>query len=135
MVARVFFDTTVLVYSATASDHRTAVADNLLSSGGHISVQVLNEFALVAFRRLKMSWPAIRRTIADFRALCEPPSPITVETHETAMVIAERYRYRIYDALMIASALKSGCSVLYSEDMQHGQRIDSLTIRNPFHPS
>ncbi len=132
MAARVFFDTTILVYSAAESDYRTAVSDDLLSAGGHISVQVLNEFVLVALRRLKMPWTEIRKATGDFLALCEPPSPITIDIHDKAVEIAERYRYRIFDALMIASALKSGCSVLYSEDMQGGQKIESLTIRNPF---
>ena len=41
-------------------------------------------------------------------------------------------RYNIYDALILSAALDAGCNLLYSEDMQHGQKIRSLTIRNPF---
>jgi predicted nucleic acid-binding protein len=130
----VFFDTNVLIYFAIENDHRTAKAEDLLRVGGHVSVQALNEFAAVAHRKLKMPWKKIAESLEIFRELCEPPSPITVAIHEAAVGISERYRYHIFDALMIASAIKSGCSVLYSEDMHDGQRIDSLIIRNPFTP-
>jgi predicted nucleic acid-binding protein len=52
--------------------------------------------------------------------------------HDEALRISQRYKYGIYDSLVIAAALEGGCSVLYSEDMQHGQSIGSLKIRNPF---
>jgi predicted nucleic acid-binding protein len=57
---------------------------------------------------------------------------LTVETHERAVHIAERYGYSIFDALIIATALYAGASTLYTEDMREGQAIDGLTIRNPF---
>ena len=82
-----------------------------------------------------MPGPKILESLEIFRELCEPPLPITAAIHEVAVGLSERYRYHIFDALMIASALKSGCSVLYSEDMQDGQKIESLTIRNPFQQS
>lgn len=52
--------------------------------------------------------------------------------HDSALRIAERYGYSIYDALILAAALAAGCDLLYSEDMQDAQTIDSLIIRNPF---
>jgi predicted nucleic acid-binding protein len=58
--------------------------------------------------------------------------PVTVETHERAMHVAERYGYSIFDSLIIAAALHAGARTLYSEDMQDGQVIEGLTIRNPF---
>ncbi len=97
-----------------------------------MSVQVLNEFVSVARRKLSMSWPEIAAALSDIRLLCGSPAPLTIETHEKALGIAERYQYRIYDALILASALEAGCEVLYSEDMQVGQKIGSLTIVNPF---
>jgi hypothetical protein len=63
----------------------------------------------------------------------DAPTPITAQTHETALRIGEQYRYGIYDALIAAAALEAGCVTLYSEDFQDGQIIDGqLTIRNPF---
>jgi predicted nucleic acid-binding protein len=57
---------------------------------------------------------------------------VTIETHECGLAITKRYGYSIYDSLIAASALNAGCVVLYSEDFQHGQRVDGLTVRNPF---
>jgi len=132
MPAEVFFDTTILVYTVTLNDSRAAIAEDLLALGGSISVQVLNEFVNVARKKLKMTWEETERTLTAFRALCSDPAPLTTDIHEAAVNIAKANKFHIYDALIIASALKAGCTTLYSEDMQHGQVIDTLTIRNPF---
>ena len=58
---------------------------------------------------------------------------MTVETHDRAVRIAERYSLSIYDALIVSAALLADCKTLHSEDMQDGQVIERrLTIRNPF---
>jgi predicted nucleic acid-binding protein len=64
--------------------------------------------------------------------LCEPPIPLSVETHEAALKIAAQYGYHVYDALILAAALEEGCDTLYTEDLQNGQKVGPLTIRNPF---
>jgi len=130
-----FFDTTTLIYSISEGDPRAATAESLLLAGGFISVQVLNEFTAVARRKLKMSWEDVSDALGAVRALCEPPLPVTLELHESALALAARYGYGVYDALILAAALEAGCNVLYSEDMQDGQRIQGLTIRNPFQTS
>jgi predicted nucleic acid-binding protein len=127
-----FFDTTILIYTISETDTRADVAEDLLVSGGHISVQVLNEFAAVARRKLKMSWKEIYEALDDIRSLCEPAAPLTVTIHDAALKIAAEYGFHIYDALILASALDAGCDTLYSEDMQDGQKIGPITIRNPF---
>ena len=107
-------------------------AEELLAGCGTISVQVLNEFASVALRKLRMSWPEIREVLTELRAVCAV-EPLTIETHERALRLAERYGLSLYDALIAAAALIAGCRTLYSEDMQDGQLIDgALRIRNPF---
>ena len=128
----VFFDATVLIYAISDSDPRAALAEHLLTAGGHISVQVLNEFAAVASRKLKMPWDEIAEALAAIRALCHTPAPLTVAIHERALEIAASHRYNIYDALILAAAIDAGCSTLYSEDMQDRQQIGPITIRNPF---
>jgi len=57
---------------------------------------------------------------------------LDIETHELGLQIAERYGFSIYDALIVAAAVRARCTVLYTEDFQHGQVIDKLVIRNPF---
>jgi predicted nucleic acid-binding protein len=65
--------------------------------------------------------------------LCPDPVSISLDTHNEAVAIAEKYRYSIYDALIVSAALASGCRTLYSEDLQDRQIINrQLTIRNPF---
>ena len=133
MFVKAFFDTNVLIYAVAEGDPRSAQAEELLASGGALSVQVLNEFVSVARRKISMSWTEVTRALDAFRILCPSPLPITVETHEAALRIAARHGYNIYDALVIAAALEAGCATLYSEDLHDGQTIDDqLTIRNPF---
>jgi len=69
---------------------------------------------------------------AKFRSVC-PTDPLTLETHERGLLVAERYRLGIYDSLIIAAALIGNCGILYSEDMQDGLLIDQqVRIFNPF---
>ena len=133
MSADAFLDTNILIYALAQDDARTPVAERLLSQGGVISVQVLNEFAAVARRKLNLSWPDTTAALEAVRALCEPPLPLTLELHAAALAIAQRDNCSLYDALIVAAALHGGCDVLYSEDLQDGRVFDGrLTVRNPF---
>ena len=127
---RPFFDTNVVLYAFRQDDTRGQVAETLLAAGGALSV--LNEFVAVARRKLDKSWEEVRRSLDILRVFCPEPVPLTVETHDRAVHIAERYGYSIFDSLIIAAALHAGASTLYTEDMRDGQAIDGLTIRNPF---
>jgi predicted nucleic acid-binding protein len=133
MPDKAFFDTNMLIYAVALDDPRGTQAEKLLARGGVLSVQVLNEFVSVARRKILMSWSDLSEALSALRVLCPSPVPITIDTHETALTIAEKYGYQIYDALVVSSALEAGCTTLYSEDFQDGQTIDGkLTIRNPF---
>lgn len=52
--------------------------------------------------------------------------------YQRGLEIAERWRFSFYDALIVAAALSAGCKTLYSEDLQHDQRLDGLRVVNPF---
>ena len=133
MPDRSFFDTNVLVYAVSQNDSRRERALQLLGAGGIVSVQILNEFVAVVRRKVQMPWQDIRAALAWFQVLCPNPAPLSIGTHEKALGIAARYGYSIYDSLVVASALETGCSILYSEDLQDGQKIEGkLTVRNPF---
>lgn len=128
-----FFDTKVLLYLLSSDTEKSDRAEQLLSAGGVISVQVLNEFASVASRRLKMSIEEIREVLTTIRAVCTVV-PISEETHDEALRLAERYGLSIYDSLIVAAALIAECKTVVSEDMQDGQVLDRrVKIRNPFH--
>jgi predicted nucleic acid-binding protein len=132
MNAKPFFDTNILIYAFHEDDPRKEVARILLAMGGVIAVQTLNEFAAVARRNSARSWEQVSEALAAIRILCPSPVPITLNTHEAAVRIAQKYQYHIYDSLIIAAALEGRCKTLYSEHMHDGQVIDGLTIRNPF---
>jgi predicted nucleic acid-binding protein len=133
MPAKDFFDTNILIYAVAKNDPRAITAEELLQNGGLISVQSLNEFAAVGRCKLGMDWEEIKEFLDLVCILCPNPTPISLDTHKLAIVIAEKYRYSTYDALIVAAALDAGCTTLYSEDLQDGQTMHrQLTIRNPF---
>ena len=129
--AEVFFDTNVLLYLLSNDAAKADRAEALLATGGVVSVQVLNEFASVASRKLAMTIPEIREILSTIRAMCMV-KPLDIETHELGLDMAERYGFSIYDGLIVAAAVRAGCAILYTEDLQRGQVIENLTIRNPF---
>ena len=107
-------------------------AENTIAAGGFISVQVLNEFASVARRKLNMSFAEIQEFLLHIRMICSVV-PVTVEVHDQGLRIAEHYRFSIYDALIVAAALSANCTILYSEDMPNSWIIDDrLLIQNSF---
>lgn len=127
-----FFDTNVLVYLASDDAAKADRAEAIVAGGGSISVQVLNELANVARRKMQMSWNETHAWLNTLRGLLTV-HPLTVETHEAGLRIAERYGLSIYDSMIAASALDAGCDTLWSEDMQHGMKLDEgLRISNPF---
>jgi predicted nucleic acid-binding protein len=127
-----FFDTSVLLYLLSGDTVRADRIETLLAARGVISVQVLNEFAVVALRKLKIPLNEVREILDTIRAVCAV-EPITVETHDRGLAVFERYKFSFYDSILVATALISGAKILYSEDLQHGQVIDNqLRVTNPF---
>ena len=126
-----FFDTNILVY-AQQNGAKADRARALLAGGGKLSVQVLNELANVARRKIRLSWHDTRAFLSTIRGLLLV-NPITTEIHDNGLALAERYGLSIYDAMIVASALHAECGVLWSEDMQDGMTIEKrLRVVNPF---
>ncbi len=127
-----FFDTSVLLYLLSDDSNKATRVEELLAERGTISVQVLNEFAVVALRKLKMPLNDVREILGTIRALCNV-EPVTLATHDRGLAINDRYGFSLYDSMIVASALIVGGKVLYAEDLQHGQVIDAqLRVVNPF---
>jgi predicted nucleic acid-binding protein len=123
------------LYLASGDPRKADRAERLLADGGTISVQVLNEVANVARRKMRMSWNETNSFLATVRGLLGVV-PVTIETHEAGIALAERYGFSTYDAMIAASAMLSGCDTLWSEDLQHEMAIDAqLRIVNPFRGS
>jgi predicted nucleic acid-binding protein len=131
MSADDFFDSNVLLYLVSPEPSKAARAEALVDTGGMVSIQVLAEVANVARRKFQMTFQEIRELLLGIRLACSVHTP-DLATHELGLDIAERYRFSIYDSMLLASALEAGCRTFYSEDLHHGQPIEGLTIRNPF---
>lgn len=127
-----FFDTNVLAYLASADARKADIAQGLLAEGGTVSVQVLNELANVARRKMGLSWSQTGSFLAMIRAFVTV-EPLTLQTHELGLALAERHRLSLYDAMIVAAGLIAGCETLFSEDMNDGFTVArQMTIRNPF---
>lgn len=129
-----FFDTNILLYLAGPDAAKADKAESLIAGGGVISVQVLNEIANVARRKMQMSWDETHGFLSLVRGLLRV-EPMTVETHDSGLALAGRYNLSIYDAMIAAAALQASCDNLWSEDMQDGVLLEGrLRITNPFRP-
>ncbi len=130
-----FLDTNVVLYSFSDDDNKRSIALSLLAVRPIISAQVLNESAHTLRRKLGFSVSDISSEMVRLIQECHVV-PIMADTTLLALSIAERYRFSIYDSLIIAAALEANCTTLYTEDMQHQQNIDGrLVIVNPFQES
>ncbi|MBL0372084.1 PIN domain-containing protein [Rhizobium sp. KVB221] len=127
-----FVDTNIVIY-AFAGEAKSAAAQAVLSRKCYISIQVLNEFANVARRKLSKSWPEIEHYLSWIEAVCGVVHPIDLETHRRGIELAAKYHFSVFDAMIVATALQAGATTLYSEDMQHGLLVEGrLRISNPF---
>ena len=132
MLLRPFVDTNVLLYLLSGDAEKADRAELLLRERIVISVQVLNEFANVARRKLRLEWPVVAKALVDIRRFADV-RPITLATHDKGVALASRYQLSVYDAMIAAAALEAGCETLASEDFSAGQRFERrLTVRNPF---
>lgn len=133
---RTFFDTNVLVYCIDTSDSRKQrVALDVVASCGNaglgiLSTQVLIELYKTLVRKQKLSDATAELVILAYSDWTCINSDVGL-VHD-AITLSIRHKTSIWDAMVISAALRSGAQTLLSEDMQHGQRFDSLTIVNPF---
>ncbi|MFZ3341828.1 MAG: PIN domain-containing protein [Terriglobales bacterium] len=136
MSARSFFDTNILVYADDKSAAaKQSIAINLVASHrqagtGVVSLQVLQEYFVTVTRKLGVNPQVARRKV-------ELLAEFDVATPDVTDILAAIDLHRLHtlffwDALILRSAKQTGCSVVFSEDMQHGKEIDGMRIVNPF---
>ena len=130
-MAKPFIDSNVVLYLFSSDTVKADRAESLLQSGGLISVQVLNEVASVCLRKLKMTWEDVDAVLETLKSTCEV-LPVTLASHEKAVGLAKRFQISLYDANIAATAILCGADTLFSEDLQNGMSMDSLTVVNPF---
>ena len=136
---RAFFDTNIFVYSFDDRvpdkrvKARSLIAAALRDGTGVISFQVIQEFVNVATRKFAQPLSSsdcvlyLERVLAP---LCEVHS--SIDLYRDALDVQGRWRYGFFDSLIIAAALSAGCALLYTEDLQSGQKIRGLTVESPF---
>ncbi len=139
MSGRFFLDTNIFVYAFDAKAPAKARRASLLirqaadTGKGVVSYQVVQEFFNVALRRFAQPMnvaEAEQYLITVFRPLLAIHSSPAL--YVEALRIGEKHHFSWYDSLIVAAALQAQCSFLYSEDLQHGQKIEDLQIENPF---
>lgn len=134
MSDKVFLDSNILVYSYSNSEiDKQEIARRLVAdSNSFISTQVLQELCNIVTRKFKFSYEQATMAIKE----CCKNNNLHTNTENTilqACQIADRYGFSFYDSLIVAAAIESGCTILYSEDLHDGQVIDEkLTVKNPF---
>lgn len=139
MSDKYFLDTNILIYSfdfshpAKRKIARDLVAGALEKGKGIISYQVIQEFLNVATRKFAVPL-SVKDTQLYLNIVLEPLCEVfsSMELFHQALEISDQWRFPFYDALIVAAALQADCRVLYSEDMQDGQTIKGLSVRNPF---
>ena len=134
MSVKVFADTNILLYafSKNEEEKQQKALEILDSSWPTISTQVIREFISVG--TTKHNQP-LEKVIRQVRNIVDVVDIINedMEIIDKGVEIHQRYKFRFYDSLIIAAAITANCTILYSEDMQHGQVIEkTLTIVNPF---
>lgn len=137
MSAENFLDSNVLVYMLDETDRdkrqlaEALVNENLAQGNGCISFQVVQETMNVLVHKLRFRTEDVRQVLEQVLIPLWQVHPTGALYHD-AITLQGRYGFSFYDSLIVAAAMEAGCTRLYSEDLQHGQQIQRLTILNPF---
>jgi len=133
-----FVDTNLLVYSVCSDDpQKHGVASKIVERGFQqgcyaVSTQVLFELYVTATRKVAIGLShdeALRlvKALTSWRVV-----ETTSELVLAALALAERYQISAWDGAIIEAARRAGCSLVLTEDLNHGQRYDGVEVENPF---
>ncbi|NOX15229.1 MAG: PIN domain-containing protein [Epsilonproteobacteria bacterium] len=132
MKDKIFIDSNIFLYAFSDKDiSKQSISAKIVEQSHTISTQVLNEVSNNMIKKLDFSNEEIKKFILS----CYVQYNIidfSKEIFVKASIIRDRYNISYYDSLIISSAIDSKCDIIYSEDMQHNQKIENLTITNPF---
>lgn len=139
MSADTFFDTNIFVYQLDPTDKRkhklaeALVRGAMADESACISYQVVQECLNTVLRKAEVALtPERARQYLDLVLLPLMKVGASPALYQRALDVQMRWHFSFYDSLIVAAALSAGCSRLLTEDLQHGQRIESLTVENPF---
>jgi len=139
MSVECFIDTNVFLYQLDETDRRKhAIAEQIVSraladASACISFQVIQECLNGVLRKAEIKLDPVS-TLAYLETVLEPLCRVesSLDLYREALTVQGRYRFGFYDSLIVAAALEADCTRLYTEDLQHGQKIGRLTIHDPF---
>jgi predicted nucleic acid-binding protein len=134
-----FLDTNLFIYQLEALDERkAATADAIIRRGietgdACISYQVVQECLNTVVRKAEIPLDALQAR-SYLETVLGPLWRVypNAALYRRALDLQARFRFSFYDSLIVAAALQAGCSRLLTEDLQHGQQVDGVTIENPF---
>jgi predicted nucleic acid-binding protein len=139
MSVRAFLDTNIFVYAVDhGSGKKQAAAEALIGrmierKTGVVSYQVIQEFLNVALKKFTVPFKVEQARLylgAVFRPLFAVQPSLAL--YSEALDIRSRHRLSWYDSVIVAAAVEAGCTVLYTEDLKHGAKINGVRIENPF---
>lgn len=137
-----FIDTNIFVYSFDSNNPvKQKISQGMIKKAlgdqeGCISSQVIQEFLHVSSKKFNpalSSENCLKYLHTVLSPLCEIFT--SIDLYRATIEISERWKYSFYDSMIITAALQTNCGILYSEDLQHNQKVQTLTIINPFIPS
>jgi predicted nucleic acid-binding protein len=132
-MSKVALDTNIIIYNhGTIGEPKQIIADRLFDTVPVISTQVISEYLNVMKRISKIEKSELLAICAEWLEDCQIHA-VGLSTIKLSYQLVKNYNFQLFDSIIVASALESGCEMLYSEDMQNGQVVENrLTIVNPF---
>ncbi len=134
MKDKIFIDTNILLYAYSTEKNKQEIAQNIINTNNniYISKQVVNETINILIKKFKLNIKDIINVVKElekeFIIL-----DFDIQTQLNALKLKQNYNLQFYDALIVSTALKNSCTILYSEDMQDKLVIEKkLKIINPF---
>ena len=136
MKSRIFLDTSILIYADDADsgakrERAQQIIEAALTNGnGVLSTQVLQEYFVVATRKLGLPAESVQKKVEILSAMAV--IVVDVEHIMEAIKLHRLYGFSFWDCLVLRCAKVAGCQRLLSEDLQHGRAVEGVTIENPF---
>lgn len=131
MTALVFADTNIVLYTIGQDARKASIARRIIAAQPKVSTQVINEATNVCLRKLNFTREQAY-AFADEIMCRTDVLPVDESVTRKSAELAIRYQLSNWDALIVAVTVLANCETLYSEDFQHGQVIEGVTIENPF---
>ncbi len=132
ILSKIFLDSNIIIYLVDNLHEKHDTAEMLLAEIPYINAQVLVEVGNVCKRKLCYTKHEVCELWYKLMSHCQLAS-IEENTIAEAIYLTQRYDFQLFDAIIVSSALEAGCTILFSEDMQHQLVVEGkLTIINPF---